>query len=108
MPKRFKIIAEITGIIERRAGCAAVSGLTSQARVRPAFDETGAKAEAGLGHPFFLDQHRRLRDRALFDLAIDSKLRGCDVASALARPSACGGAMCARDVCQGESARMMD
>jgi hypothetical protein len=29
---------------------------------------------------FFLDQHGRLRDRALFDLAIDSKLRGCDVA----------------------------
>jgi site-specific recombinase XerC len=28
---------------------------------------------------FFLDQHRRLRDRALFDLAIDNKLRGCDV-----------------------------
>ena len=28
---------------------------------------------------FFLDQHRRLRDRALFDLAVDSKLRGCDV-----------------------------
>jgi integrase len=28
---------------------------------------------------FFLDQHRRTRDRALFDLAIDSKLRGCDV-----------------------------
>lgn len=28
---------------------------------------------------FFLDEHRRLRDRALFDLAIDSKLRGCDV-----------------------------
>lgn len=27
---------------------------------------------------FFLDQNRRLRDRALFDLAIDSKLRGCD------------------------------
>ncbi len=27
----------------------------------------------------FLDEHRRLRDRALFDLAIDSKLRGCDV-----------------------------
>ncbi|MEA3156322.1 MAG: hypothetical protein QOK44_3911 [Betaproteobacteria bacterium] len=25
---------------------------------------------------FFLDQHRRLRDRALFDLAIDTKLRG--------------------------------
>jgi hypothetical protein len=28
---------------------------------------------------FWLDQHRRLRNRALFDFAIDSKLRGCDV-----------------------------
>ncbi len=28
---------------------------------------------------FWLDQHRRLRDRVLFDFAIDSKLRGCDV-----------------------------
>ena len=28
---------------------------------------------------FWLDQHKRLRDRALFDFAIDSKLRGCDV-----------------------------
>jgi len=28
---------------------------------------------------FWLDRERRLRDRALFDLAIDSKLRGCDV-----------------------------
>jgi site-specific recombinase XerC len=28
---------------------------------------------------FWLDQHRRLRDRALFDFAINSKLRGCDV-----------------------------
>lgn len=27
----------------------------------------------------FLDEHRRLRDRALFDLAIDSRLRGCDI-----------------------------
>lgn len=25
---------------------------------------------------FYLDVHRRIRDRALFDLAIDSKLRG--------------------------------
>jgi hypothetical protein len=25
---------------------------------------------------FFLDQEERIRDRALFDLAIDSKLRG--------------------------------
>src|SRR3546814_952368 len=28
---------------------------------------------------FYLNQHRRLRDRALFDLAIDSQLRGCDL-----------------------------
>jgi integrase len=28
---------------------------------------------------FFLDRECRLRDRALFDLAIDSKLRGCDL-----------------------------
>ena len=28
---------------------------------------------------FMLDQEHRLRDRALFDLAIDSKLRGCDL-----------------------------
>lgn len=29
--------------------------------------------------PFMLDREHRLRDRALFDLAIDSKLRGCDL-----------------------------
>jgi hypothetical protein len=29
---------------------------------------------------FHLDREGRLRDRALFDLAIDSKLRGCDLA----------------------------
>ena len=28
---------------------------------------------------FWLDSEQRLRDRAMFDLAIDSKLRGCDV-----------------------------
>lgn len=28
---------------------------------------------------FWLDRERKLRDRALFDLAIDSKLRGCDL-----------------------------
>jgi len=30
---------------------------------------------------FWLDQHRRLRARALSDLAVDSKLRGCDLVS---------------------------
>ncbi|TCU53600.1 phage integrase family protein [Novosphingobium sp. PhB57] len=28
---------------------------------------------------FYLDENRRLRDRALLDLATDSKLRGCDL-----------------------------
>lgn len=28
---------------------------------------------------FFLDREQRIRDRAVFDLAIDSKLRGCDL-----------------------------
>lgn len=28
---------------------------------------------------YFLDREGRMRDRALFDLAIDSKLRGCDL-----------------------------
>ena len=28
---------------------------------------------------FWLDRERRLRDPAMFDLAIDSKLRGCDI-----------------------------
>lgn len=28
---------------------------------------------------FWLDSERRLRGRAIFDLAIDSKLRGCDI-----------------------------
>ena len=28
---------------------------------------------------FWLERERRVRDRALFDLAIDSKLRGCDL-----------------------------
>ena len=28
---------------------------------------------------FWLDRQRWVRDRAMFDLAIDSKLRGCDI-----------------------------
>jgi len=35
---------------------------------------------------FWLDHERRLRDRALFDLAIDSKLRGCDVVKVRIEP----------------------
>jgi len=41
--------------------------------------EVPAEASRYLGDPFLLDEHKRLRDRALFGLAIDSKLRGCDL-----------------------------
>ena len=40
---------------------------------------------------FMLDQDRRLRDRALFDLAIDSKLRGCDLVKIRIRDLVAGG-----------------
>jgi integrase len=40
---------------------------------------------------FWLDRERRLRDRALFDLAIDSKLRGCDVVKIRIRELVSGG-----------------
>lgn len=40
---------------------------------------------------FFLDRERRVRDRALFDLAIDSKLRGCDLVG-----------LKVRDICHGD------
>jgi integrase len=40
---------------------------------------------------FYLDEHRRLRDRALFDLAIDSKLRGCDIVKMKIGDIAAGG-----------------
>ena len=40
---------------------------------------------------FYLDEHKRIRDRAMFDLAIDSKLRGCDLV-----------ALKVRDVCHGD------
>lgn len=42
---------------------------------------------------FFLDEHRRVRDRALFDLAIDSKLRGCDIVKIKIGDLASGGSM---------------
>jgi hypothetical protein len=40
---------------------------------------------------FYLNQHHRLRDRALFDLAIDSKLRGCDLVQMKIRDLVSGG-----------------
>lgn len=40
---------------------------------------------------FFLDEHHRIRDRALLDLAIDSKLRGCDIVAIRIGDLASGG-----------------
>lgn len=55
-------------------------------RVRPAWNAgkmVGTKRPLTLKQiwavRFFLEREGRLRDRALFDLAIDSKLRGCDL-----------------------------
>ena len=40
---------------------------------------------------FWLDREGRFRDRALFDFAIDSKLRGCDVVKVCIGDIATGG-----------------
>ncbi len=45
---------------------------------------------------FYIDEHRRLRDRALFDLAIDSKLRGCDILNMKIGTIVAGGALRSR------------
>jgi len=63
------------------------------ARERPAWNagrKVGAKKALKprqiWGVRFFLDQNRRVRARALFDLAIENKLRGCDLVLAIADP----------------------
>ena len=38
-----------------------------------------AQTATGLGHPVLARPRTTVRDRAMFDLAIDSKLRGCDI-----------------------------
>ncbi|MDH4992409.1 tyrosine-type recombinase/integrase [Aquamicrobium lusatiense] len=63
-----------------------ISQYDPAARGRPAWN---AGKQVGVKRPlkvkqiwlirFFLDREGRMRDRALFDLAIDSKLRGCDL-----------------------------
>ena len=45
---------------------------------------------------FFLDREERRRDRALFDLAIDSKLRGCDLVKLRVRDVAHGDQVASR------------
>jgi len=41
--------------------------------------QVGTKQKQIWAVRFHPDRERRIRDRALFDLAIDSKLRGCDL-----------------------------
>ena len=48
---------------------------------------------------FLLDRERRIRDRALFDLAIDSKLRGCDLVKIRIRDVVAGPEIRTRDRC---------
>ncbi|KQT42077.1 integrase [Aureimonas sp. Leaf454] len=47
---------------------------------------------------FWLDHEGRLRDRALFDLAIDSKLRGCDLVKVKIGDLVSGGRIRARAI----------
>ena len=63
-----------------------ISQYDPAARGRPAWNagwqvgaKRGLKVRQIWAIRFFLDREGRMRDRALFDLAIDSKLRGCDL-----------------------------
>jgi len=63
-----------------------ISQYDPAARGRPAWSagrQVGAKRALKVRQiwaiRFFLDREGRMRDRSLFDLAIDSKLRGCDL-----------------------------
>lgn len=63
-----------------------ISRFDPAAKGRPAWNagkQVGAKRALKVKQiwliRFFLDREGRMRDRALFDLAIDSKLRGCDL-----------------------------
>ena len=63
-----------------------ISQYDPAARGRPAWNagrQVGAKRALKVRQlwaiRFFLDREGRMRDRALFDVAIDSKLRGCDL-----------------------------
>ncbi len=63
-----------------------ISKYDPAAKGRPAWNagkQVGAKRALKIRQiwsiRFFLDREGRMRDRALFDLALDSKLRGCDL-----------------------------
>ena len=47
---------------------------------------------------FWLDRERRTRDRAMFNLAIDGKLRGCDIVKLKLRDLVSGGLVRSRAI----------
>jgi integrase len=70
----------------KRENVMGISQYDPAAKGRPAWNagkQVGAKRALKVKQiwliRFFLDREGRMRDRALFDLAIDSKLRGCDL-----------------------------
>lgn len=73
-------------MMAKRRNDVGISKYDPAAKDRPAWNagkQVGAKRALKVKQiwliRFFLDREERMRDRALFDLAIDSKLRGCDL-----------------------------
>ena len=64
------------GTFRIRPGLTRAAGLERRTDAR---SQEGTEAQQVWAIRFWLDRERRLRDGALFDLAIDSKLHGCDV-----------------------------
>lgn len=64
------------------SGAVRLSEMIARLRTRYLFESTDGSAGRGSIYTqtrFFLDREERLSDSALFDLAIGSKLRGCDM-----------------------------
>jgi len=73
-------------MVAKRRSDVGISKYDPASKGRPAWNagkQVGAKRALKVKQiwliRFFLDREQRMRDRALFDLAIDSKLRGCDL-----------------------------
>jgi hypothetical protein len=82
----FHVTHAPAGQFGRRGGAIGQSGFDPAARERRPWNagrtvgaKRALKAQQVWTMRFWLDREGRLRDRALFDLAIDSKLRGYDV-----------------------------
>ncbi|MDQ0329154.1 hypothetical protein QFZ88_001481 [Mesorhizobium sp. YL-MeA3-2017] len=84
-PHRPPIILHLA-ILAKWRNVTGISQYGPVAKGRPAWNvgkQVGAKRVLKVKQiwliRFFLDREGRMRDRALFDFAIDSKLRGCDL-----------------------------